>query len=171
LTNISNRANLKKGKKVTHGKRQLACREVDGLKPSPYLIETARQNIESDITIDEVKYRIGSYYKVKPVKDETDRMEEADKVSARIAGILSEKTFTFSPAEYITIHKRLFEGIYRFTGKIRNYNISKAEEIARHIRKSERTVKTITGNLQQKNLLERCNGKRNGYWLIKGGGK
>ncbi|MDR1758550.1 MAG: cell filamentation protein Fic, partial [Bacteroidales bacterium] len=40
------------------------------------------------------------------------------------------------------------------------------KEIAAHIRKSERTVKTITANLQQKKLLERKNGKRNGYWEV-----
>ncbi|MDR2841323.1 MAG: Fic family protein, partial [Paludibacter sp.] len=40
------------------------------------------------------------------------------------------------------------------------------KDIASHIRKSERTVKTITSNLQQKNLLERRNGKRNGYWKV-----
>lgn len=105
----------------------IGLQDVDGLKPSPYLIETAKQNIEGDITIDEVKARLDSYYKAKPVRDDSNRMEEADKVSARIAELLSEKTFTFSPAEYITIHKRLFEGIYPFAGKIRDYNISKAE--------------------------------------------
>ncbi len=105
----------------------IGLQDVDGLKPSSYLIETAKQNIEGDITIEEVKYRIDSYYKAKPIRDESNRTEEADKVSARIAEILSEKTFTFSPAEYITIHKRLFEGIYQFAGKIRDYNITKAE--------------------------------------------
>ncbi len=105
----------------------IGLQNVDGLKPSSYLIETAKQNIEGDITIEEVKYRIDSYYKINSVKDGGDRTEEADKVSVRIAEILSEKTFTFSPAEYITIHKRLFEGIYEFAGKIRDYNITKAE--------------------------------------------
>ncbi|MDR2439773.1 MAG: hypothetical protein LBE12_10450 [Planctomycetaceae bacterium] len=105
----------------------IGLQEVDGLKASPYLIETARQNIDGNITIDEVKQRIDSYYKIKPVGNENDRTEEADKVSVRIAEILSEKTFVFSPVEYITIHKRLFEEIYSFAGKIRDYNISKAE--------------------------------------------
>ena len=105
----------------------IGLQDVDGLKPSDYLIESARQNIEGDITIEEVKYRIENYYKQKPVKNPNDRTEEADKVSAHIAEILSEKTFTFSPVEYINIHKRLFEGIYKFAGKIRDYNISKAE--------------------------------------------
>jgi fido (protein-threonine AMPylation protein) len=105
----------------------IGLQEVDGLKPSLYLIETAKQNIEGDITIDEVKNRIDSYYKAKPARNENDRTEEADKVSARIAEILSEKTFTFSPVEYINIHKRLFEGIFQFAGKIRDYNITKSE--------------------------------------------
>jgi fido (protein-threonine AMPylation protein) len=105
----------------------VGLQEVDGLKPSPYLIETAKQNIEGDITIEEVKQRIDNYYKAKSVSDANDRTEEADKVSVRIAEILSEKTFAFSPAEYITIHKRLFEEIYSFAGRIRDYNISKAE--------------------------------------------
>ncbi|MCL2346661.1 MAG: Fic family protein [Planctomycetaceae bacterium] len=105
----------------------IGLQEVDGLKPSSYLIETAKQNIEGDITIDEVKKRIDGYYKAKPARNENDRTEEADKVSAGVAEILTEKTFSFSPAEYITIHKRLFEGIYPFAGKIRDHNISKAE--------------------------------------------
>lgn len=101
--------------------------QIDGLKPSDYLIETAKQNIEGNITIEEVKQRIDSYYKQHPTKTNQDRTEEADKVSARIAEILSEQTFTFSPAEYLAIHRRLFKGIYKFAGKIRNYNITKQE--------------------------------------------
>ena len=105
----------------------IGLQEVDGLKPSSYLIETAKKNIEGDITIDEVKHLIDKYYEAKPVRSEDDRTEEADKVSARVTEILSEKTFNFSPAEYITIHRRLFEGIYHFAGKIRDYNITKKE--------------------------------------------
>lgn len=106
----------------------IGLQKVDGLTPSAYLIETARSNIEGDITFDEVKARLTSYYQAKPLpSDIDDRTEEADKVSAHIAEILSEKTFSFTPIEYITIHKRLFAGIYKFAGKIRDYNISKAE--------------------------------------------
>ena len=100
---------------------------MDGLKPSNYLIETAKQNIEGDITIDEVKKRIESYYLQHPTKTDEDRTEEADKVSARIAEILSEQAFTFSPVEYLTIHYRLFKGIYKFAGKIRDYNVTNKE--------------------------------------------
>ncbi|MDR0683433.1 MAG: Fic family protein [Dysgonamonadaceae bacterium] len=107
----------------------IGLQDVDGLKPSEYLLQTARENIEGDITIDEVKKRIDSYYKQQSSRQnaETERTEEADKVSARITEILSNNTFSFSPLEYINIHRRLFTGIYKFAGKIRDYNITKNE--------------------------------------------
>ncbi len=106
----------------------IGLQEVDGLKPSEYLIQTAQKHIEGDITIEEAKVLVDSYYQSKPVTaNDNNRTEEADKVSARIAEILSEKSFSFSLIEYITIHRRLFEGIYKFAGEIRDYNISKKE--------------------------------------------
>jgi len=117
----------KKAEKAKAWKTAIGLQQVDGLKPSEYLIETAKQNIEGDITIDEVKKRIESYYQQHPTKTAEDRTEEADKVSARIAEMLGEHTFTFSPAEYLNIHRRLFKGIYKFAGKIRDYNITKKE--------------------------------------------
>jgi fido (protein-threonine AMPylation protein) len=116
-----------KAEKAKHWKIAIGLQEVDGLKPSNYLIATARQNIEGKISISQVKERIETYYKQQPVHISEDRTEEADKVSMRIAEILSEQSFTFSPAEYIAIHRRLFLGIYKFAGKIRDYNITKQE--------------------------------------------
>ena len=40
------------------------------------------------------------------------------------------------------------------------------KEMAAQMGKSERTVKTITVHLQEKGVLRRANGKRNGYWEI-----
>jgi fido (protein-threonine AMPylation protein) len=107
----------------------IGLQDVDGLKVSDYLIETAKENIEGKITIDEVQYRIDSYYKQQKSRQhiENDRTEEADTVSSRISKILSNDTFSFSPVEYIAIHRQLFTGIYKFAGKIRDYNISKNE--------------------------------------------
>jgi fido (protein-threonine AMPylation protein)/ribosomal protein S25 len=116
-----------KAEKAKVWKTAIGLQQVDGLKPSDYLITTAKQNIEGDISIVEVKLRIDSYYKQHPVKDTENRTEEADKVSARIAEMLSEQTFTFSPAEYLSIHRRLFQGIYSHAGKMRDYNITKQE--------------------------------------------
>lgn len=116
-----------KAEKAKVWKTAIGLQQVDGLKPSEYLIETAKQNIEGVITLDEVQKRIETYYQQHPTKTEEDRTEEADKVSARIAEMLSEQSFAFSPAEYLAIHRRLFTGIYKFAGKIRDYNITKKE--------------------------------------------
>lgn len=116
-----------RARKATAWKTAIGLQQVDDLLPSQYLIETARKNIEGSITIAEAKQRIDTYYKQHPVKSSEDRVEEADKVSIRITEMLSEETFSFSLAEYIAIHRRLFYGLYKFAGKIRNYNISKEE--------------------------------------------
>ena len=106
----------------------IGLQAVDGLKPSKYLIDTAIQNIEGKITIKEAKHLIDSYYEEKTVQlSDDERTEEADKVASRIAEILSETAFSFSPNEYISIHRKLFQGIYSHAGKIRDYNITKKE--------------------------------------------
>ena len=108
----------------------IGLQAVDGLKPSKYLIETAIQNIEGKITMKEAQNLIDSYYEERPMHlMEGERTEEADKVSSRIAEILSETAFSFSPNEYISIHRKLFQGIYEYAGKIRDYNITKKEWI------------------------------------------
>ena len=105
----------------------IGLQAVDGLKPSKYLIDTAIQNIEGKITLKEANDLIENYYEEKPDAVADNRTEEADKVSVRIAEILSETAFSFSPNEYISIHRRLFQGIYSHAGKIRDYNITKKE--------------------------------------------
>ena len=106
----------------------IGLQAVDGLKPSEYLIDTAIQNIEGKITMKEAQSLIDSYYEERPVHlPGGERTEEADKVSSRIAGILFETAFSFSPNEYISIHRKLFKGIYKHAGKIRDYNITKKE--------------------------------------------
>ena len=111
----------------------IGLQEVDGLKTSPYLLETARRHIEGHITIGEAKQLIDSYYKSQTGRNEIEgeRTEEADKVSARITELLQEQTFNFSPAQLTSIHRRLFEGIYKFAGLIRDYNITKREWVLR----------------------------------------
>ena len=106
----------------------IGLQAVDGLKTSKYLIDTAIQNIEGKITMKEAQGLIDSYHEERPVHlSDEERTEEADKVSSRIAEILSENAFSFSPNEYISIHRKLFQGIYKHAGKIRDYNITKKE--------------------------------------------
>lgn len=108
----------------------IGLQQVDRLKPSEYLYEVARQNIDGKITIEEAKQLIDTYYESKAVRQEKDdRTEEADKVSINIAEILAEKTFNFSAAYLLKIHERLFNDVFHKipAGKFRTYNITKKE--------------------------------------------
>ena len=106
----------------------IGLQQVDGLMPSDYLLEVAKKNIEGKISLNKAQELIDSYYESKTERsDDKDDTEEADKVSARIAQILSEKSFNFSPSFLIAIHKRLFEGVFKHAGEIRKYDISKKE--------------------------------------------
>ncbi len=107
----------------------IGLQDVDGLKTSKYLIDTAIKNIEGDITIDEAQNLLNSYYEENNQINDKNRTEEADKVSVRIAKILSERAFTLSTNEYISIHKKLFDGIFPHAGILRDYNITKKEWI------------------------------------------
>ena len=106
----------------------IGLQDVDGLKPSKYLIKTAKEHIEGNIDIEEVKTRIDEYYEVQGSRKNFEKEnEEADKVAVRIAEILSEKAFNFSPTELLNIHKRLFIDIFDEAGVYRDYNITKKE--------------------------------------------
>ncbi len=105
----------------------IGLQAVDGLKTSEYLVHTAVRNIEGEISFEEANMLLQTYYEKNPVRDVEDRTEEADKVSARIAALLSERAFSFTPNEYLSIHRKLFTGIYSHAGCIRDYNITKKE--------------------------------------------
>ena len=107
----------------------IGLQQVDGLTPSKYLFETAKRNIDGEISVAEATSIIDSYYESKTDRsgNDNERTEEADKVSSRIAQILSEKSFNFSPSYLIALHGRLFSGIFKFAGKIWDYDISKKE--------------------------------------------
>ena len=111
----------------------IGLQQVDGLETSEYLKEVARQHIEGDITFKEVKSLIDTYYETENVRNsaDVDEKREADKVSERIANLLSEKAFSFNPAQLVSIHRYLFQGIYKFAGRIRDYNITKKEWVLR----------------------------------------
>lgn len=106
----------------------IGLQAVDGLKPSDYLIETARRDIEGEITIDEAEQLIKSYYQSKEVRTaEDEEMHEADVASTNIRKILAERTFAFTLVGLTSIHRRIFDGVFKFAGKIRDYNITKKE--------------------------------------------
>lgn len=109
-------------------KTAIGLQDVDGLKTSAYLLETAKDHIEGKIDIVTVQKHIRSYYEERKGRNEVevDTME-ADIVSARITELLSEKTFQFSPVEWQAVHRRLFTDVFDHAGQFRTYNITKKE--------------------------------------------
>ena len=109
-------------------KTAIGLQAVDGLQPSAYLIDVAKRNIEGEISLYETRKLIDSYYQSKTVRTPKDEdEEEADKVSANIAKILASKTFAFNTNGYVSLHRRIFEGVFKHAGEIRQYDISKKE--------------------------------------------
>ena len=110
----------------------IGLQQVDGLKPSRYLLDVAQRNIEGDISIDEVRQLLDSYYsrKTKRTPKEDDEAE-CDKASANIKKILSSKTFAFNTNGFVATHRRIFEGVFKHAGELRQFDITKKEWVLR----------------------------------------
>lgn len=108
-------------------KTGIGLQDVDGLRPSEYLLQTAIRNIQGELSFDEVQALLRHHYLDHPTQDPKDRTEEADLVSARIAALLMDRSFRFTPGHYCFIHQKLFLGLYPHAGKLRTYNITKRE--------------------------------------------
>ncbi len=110
----------------------IGLQAVDGLKTSEYLQDTARRNIEGEITIDEARELVKEYYIQKTTHDEDDAdKEEADRVSSNISKLLQTDAFTYSVAGLAAIHRAIFEGVFKHAGRFRDYDISKKEWVLR----------------------------------------
>ena len=110
----------------------IGLQAVDGLKTSEYLQDTARRNIEGEITIDEARELVKEYYIKKTTHDDDDAdKEEADLVSSNISQLLQTDAFTYSVAGLAAIHRAIFEGVFKHAGRFRDYDISKKEWVLR----------------------------------------
>ena len=110
----------------------IGLQAVDGLKTSEYLQDTARRNIEGEITIDEARELVKHYYITKTSHNDDDAdKEEADRVSSNISKLLQTDAFTYSVAGLSAIHRAIFEGVFKHAGQFREYDISKKEWVLR----------------------------------------
>ena len=117
-----------KREKANLWRTAIGLQAVDGLKTSEYLKETARKHIEGEIDIDQARELIKSYYQSKQSREpDDDQMQEADKVSANITKILASASLDFSSQGIIALHRRIFDGVFKHAGKIRDYDITKKE--------------------------------------------
>lgn len=119
-----------KRERAANWQTAIGLQQVDGLQVSDYLRQTAEQHIEGNISIDEARQRIKSYYTSK-TSHSNDGEEEADIVSANIAKLLSEPSFSFTANELINIHRHIFSGVFKHAGQLRTYDITKKEWVLR----------------------------------------
>ena len=110
----------------------IGLQAVDGLKTSEYLQNTARRNIEGEVSIDEARELVKQYYikRTAHYKGDEDK-EEADRVSTNISKLLQTDAFTYSVAGLAAIHRAIFEGVFKHAGRFRDYDISKKEWVLR----------------------------------------
>jgi len=117
-------------KKQEYWNTGIGLNKVDNLEPSEYLIELSKKNINGELKYCEVENLLNTYYQTKDINDTNiQREKECDLVSLRIAQLLEDKSFGFSPVTLKNIHKYLFKDIYNFAGNYREYNITKKEPI------------------------------------------
>lgn len=100
---------------------------VDGLVTSAYLERIAKEHIEGRYDSYRAKQLIDSYYQTVASAEEITEHAEADMVASRINILIGERAFSLTTEELLSIHKRLFEGVFDFAGEIRKGNIQKAE--------------------------------------------
>ncbi len=121
-------SDLSRKQKAENWQIAIGLQDVDQIKISRYLIDTARSHIEGKLAFDEVEKRITDYYRTEEGRKlAAERTDEADLVAAHIAEILSEDAFSLIPAEYARIHRRLFCGVFDHAGEFRKVNLSKRE--------------------------------------------
>lgn len=117
-----------KKEKASIWQTAIGLQAVDGLQTSAYLKATASRHIEGEIDIDEARQLIKTYYQSKTLRVSNDAdKQEADKVSANITKILSSQTLDFSAGGYISVHRRVFEDVFKHAGRLREYDITKKE--------------------------------------------
>ncbi len=108
------------------------------------------------ITIDEARERIKVYYETKSGHDAID--EEGDKVSANIAKIIMEPSFAFSLIGLTSIHRRIFEVRFKFSGQLRIVELSKKEWVL----SGEASV-SYQPSFDLRNAIEHDLAEENGY--------
>lgn len=108
----------------------IGLQEVDNLKPSKYLEKLLGEEVQGNLTIEEVEKELREYYIEKENKNEVNHNElECDFVSVRIVELLSIDDFDLSVDYLKYIHKFLFQDVYEFAGEFRKIDFSKHEKI------------------------------------------
>lgn len=105
----------------------IGLQNVDRLEVSDFLVETAKRHIEGQIDIDQTRDLISNYYQAADRRSDTENDREADTAAANIVKLLAEPSFVFSVEGLASIHRRIFNGVFKHAGKFRDYDFTKKE--------------------------------------------
>lgn len=134
----------------------IGLQEVDNLKPSKYLEKLVSDNVEGNLTIQDVEKELREYYIEKENKNEINHKElECDFVSTRIVELLNEDNFKLSVDYLKYVHKFLFQDIYEFAGEFRKLDFSKHEKILNNDSVAYGDCYTLTESLEYDVSLEK----------------
>lgn len=108
----------------------IGLQAIDDLQPSDDLVDLAMQSVEGELLLRECSERLERRYAYRArLSEEGMRIEEADRVSARMAMLLCEPVCDLTASALVDIHRRLFTGIHENAGRYRTEIVARAEEI------------------------------------------
>ena len=134
----------------------IGLQEVDNLKPSKYLEKLLQENVNGNLTIEQVKNELKDYYIEKEQKQDINHNElECDFVSTRIVELLNEDKFELSVDYLKYVHNFLFQDVYEFAGEFRKIDFSKHEKILNNDSVAYADCNTLTESLEYDISLEK----------------
>ncbi len=134
----------------------IGLQEVDNLKPSKYLEKLLKENVNGNLTIEQVKNELKEYYIEKEQKRDINHNElECDFVSTRIVELIDKDNFELSVDYLKYVHKYLFQDVYEFTGEFRDIDFSKHEKILNNDSVAYGDCKTLKESLEYDISLEK----------------
>lgn len=134
----------------------IGLQEVDNLKPSKYLEKLVSDNVNGNLTIEQVKNELKEYYIEKEQKQDINHNElECDFVSTRIVELLDKDNFELSVDYLKYVHRYLFQDVYEFAGEFRIIDFSKHEKILNNDSVAYGDCKTLKESLEYDISLEK----------------
>ena len=134
----------------------IGLQEVDNLKPSKYFEKLVTDNVEGNLTIEQVEKDLKEYYIEKEKQNDINHNEmECDLVSTRIVELLQIDNFELSVDYFKHVHKYLFQDVYEFAGEFRKIDFSKHEKILNNDSVAYGDSKTLNESLEYDISLEK----------------
>ena len=142
----------------------IGLQQVDGLTPSKYLIQTARRNIEGEITCDEARRLVDSYYETPLGHEEPTGHQEADKVSVRMNQLIHVPAKQGGDAVNDVVNFSVMEE--RAVKLLLKDSRLTAARLAEALGVKQRQAQRIIASLKAKAGLKRRGSDKTGEWYF-----